>query len=129
MVNNCKTQVGHFLRHSNAVKRKNIIDFENRLVILFLFIQLFNRWTMGNLNGLWNSMSLDETYMYVQGIMIDIAEYFMGPIKDIKYFKLKSELIEQNLSISVLFKTSSVGKFSIKCFSTKTLTLPITDYK
>ena len=120
MVNNCKTQVGHFLRHSPAIKNaKTIIDSEN----FGNPISFYGSYLTGGpweIRKEWNSMSLDETYMYVQGIhLLDIAEYFMGPIKDIKYFKLKSRTNRLSFSISVLFKNSSVGNFLLSASAPK----------
>ena len=118
--NNCKTQVGHFLRHSPAIRNaKAIIDSEN-------FgdpISFFGSYLTGGpweIRKEWDSKSLEETYMYVQGIhLIDIAEFLMGPIKDLQFFKIKSDGNRLNYSISAKFKNDSIGNFLLSASAPK----------
>jgi predicted dehydrogenase len=102
----CKTQVGHFLRYAPA-----IVELRSNLNNQLLgkptsFTGTYHTYGPWELRTEWNSTSLLETYLYVQGIhLIDLVEHVLGPIKSIQSAYSISET--NRISVSCLVELQS----------------------
>ncbi len=96
----CKTQVGHFLRYTPAIVEL-ISNLKNQLIGKpTSFTATYHTFGPWELRTEWNSKSLLETYLFVQGIhLIDLVEHVLGPIK----------------SIQSAFSISETNRISVSC--------------
>lgn len=104
--NKCKTQVGHFLRYAPAIVELNS-NLKNQLIgNPTSFTGTYHTFGPWELRKEWNSKSLLETYLYVQGIhLIDLVEHLLGPIKSIQSAYSISET--KRISVSCLVELKS----------------------
>lgn len=112
----CKTQVGHFLRYAPA-----IVELHSNLKNQFIgkptsFTGTYHTFGPWELRTEWNSTSLLETYLYVQGIhLIDLVEHLLGPIKSIQSAFSISET--NRISVSCLVELQSGIKGTLELSS------------
>lgn len=102
----CKTQVGHFLRYAPAIVELSSNLKNDAIGKPTSFTGTYHTFGPWELRTEWNSKSLLETYLFVQGIhLIDLVEHILGPIKSIRSAHSISET--KRISVSCLVELQS----------------------